>query len=178
MTDISSGEGDKSAKKKRKSKKKARIGKRSNSSGSSSEENEREGQRIKTQTKDTTKQSIKLNKSLPSAKRKEENIPVTRQIEETLPAERQNKEDLPTIQRTEETLPQGRSSQKQKHEVTTKLLNSFFQRDSVEKEEMSGQEHKKNWSVDWWVGIRVLQLIEHSVKDDEEIIGQQQCPGK
>ena len=43
---------------------------------------------------------------------------------------------------------------------------------------MSGQEHKKNWSVDWWVGIRVLPLIEHSVKDEEEIIGQQQCPGK
>ena len=177
-TDISSGEGDKSAKEKRKSKKKVKLGKRSNSSGSSSEESEKEGQRIKTQTKDTTKQSIKLKKSLPAAQIKEENIPVIRQIEETLPVKQQNEEDLPTIQKTEGTLPKVQSSQTKTHEVTTKLLNNFFQRDSVEKEEMSGQEQKKRWLVDWWVGTRILPLVEHSVKDEEKIIGQRQCPSK
>ena len=111
---------------------------------------------------------MELERSLLAAQIKEETLPVNQQKEET----------LPTIWQTEGTLPRVRSSQTKKHEVTTKLLNNFFQRDSVENEEMSGQEQKNRWSVDWWVGFRILPLVEHSVKDEEKIIGQRQCPSK
>ena len=43
---------------------------------------------------------------------------------------------------------------------------------------MSGQEKKINRLVKWWVGTKTLPLVYHSVKDEENIIGQQQCQSK
>ena len=88
------------------------------------------------------------------------------------------KKTLPTIRQIEETLPKVHPSQPKKRKVSTKLFNNFFQRDSVEENVMSEQGQKKMWSVDWRLGFRTFTLIEHSVKDEEKIIGQQQCPSK
>ena len=43
---------------------------------------------------------------------------------------------------------------------------------------MSGQEQKINRLVKWWVGTKTLPLVDHSVKDEENIIGQQQYQNK
>ena len=101
-----------------------------------------------------------------------------RRIEETLPENQQKNEDLTTIRRNEGTLPKAQSSRTKTHEVTTRLLNNFFQRDSEEREEMSGQEQKINRLVKWWVGTKTLPLVDHSVKDEENIIGQQRYQSK
>ena len=138
--------------------KKKKLNKRGVSSDSSSEEDEKEG--------------IEL-KSTPTTLTKKVSTPVIQQIEGTLPKGQQKNDDL-----NEGTLPKVQSSRTKTHEVTTRLLNNFFQRDSVEQEEISGKEQKINRLVKWWVGTKTLPLVDHSVKDEENIIGQQQYQNK
>ena len=61
-------------------------------------------------------------------------------------------------------------------QVTTKLVNNFFER-GPEKENFDSENlHTNKWSVDWWLGFRIFPLVEHSVKDEEKTIGQEKWP--
>ena len=96
-----------------------------------------------------------------------------RQIEGNLPEGWQKKDNL--IKETHPTIQPGRTKNRK---VTTKLMNDFFQRDLEEKEDTSEKDQKMNRLVKWWVGTKTFPLVDHSVKDVENIIGPQQHQNK
>ena len=96
-----------------------------------------------------------------------------RQIEGNLPEGWQKKDNL--IKETPPTTQPGRTKNRK---VTTKLMNDFFQRDLEEKEDTSEKEQKMNRLVKWWVGTKTFPLVDHSVKDEENVIGPQQHQNK
>ena len=163
-TDISSNEGDRSEERRKPKKKK--VSKHSISSDSSSEEEGNKSQ--KAQIRNITKQSTKLDFT-PTTPVREVGETVTQQTDGDLPRGWQRKDNL-----IKETPPTPKAGRTKGHKVKTHLLNGFFQRESEEKEDTSEKEQKMNRLVKWWIGTKTFPLVDHSVNDEENIMGPQQ----
>ena len=86
---------------------------------------------------------------------------------------RRNTKRRNITRRSEEPVKPSPISSK-KREVKTKLVNTFFKRESIRKNIDSEDLHTNEWSVDWWLGFRIFPLVKHSVKYKERTIGQKE----
>ena len=95
------------------------------------------------------------------------------QTEESIPEGWQRRDTL-----NEGTLPTVQTSWKQKDEMKTHLFNGFFQRESEGKEKTSGNNQERNRTMKYWVGTKTYPLVDHSIKQEEKIVGPQQHQSK
>ena len=129
------------------------LSRRSDSTESSSEESEKEEQRERRslRKRNTTRQNEELMDPLPTVQ--------------------QAGKAPPTVQQTE-------NIHSWSYKVSTKVVNNFFEWGSDQQDLKIDDLQTSMWSVDWWLGFRILPIIEHSVKEEEKIIGQRQLPAR